>query len=736
MESTTRRTGPGTLQGDAHRPRMAGRRHGVWIAFLVLLALMSAAPAHAEAGRAEAAGKVALIGVPGLQWSDVDRARTPNLWKLTAEGGSASMSTRAVPPPNSGITCPVAGWLTVSAGQRAGSADRNCALPPTPVQQGAGATVPGWKELAAFNAATSYQAKIGALGEAAGQAGAVTAIGPGAALAAADISGNVARYLTDPDQLGTDYSLVVMEADALAKGWIGMGLNTDGTPKDLPEALRKQLAQQADAQIGRLLARLTPDTTVLVAGVSDTTATAHLHLAIAKGSGSTGFLTASSTRQEALVTITDLTATTLERLGVTVPASVVGRAWHNGGGAPEQAADRVAQLADADLASQVLKEVRQPFFIVLVAVQLLFYLFAALAVRRRWGGARVLGWTKVVAVVSAAVGVSTFLAQLVPWWSFVSPMASLIVTILAFACAIAAVAFAGPWRSHVLGPLTVVAGVTSLTLLLDVMTGSHLQVNAVTGYEPVTGGRFYGFGNIAFAVFSTGTILALAGIAAFLQRKAALVVCALYGCLAIFADGWPGWGADFGGVPAFVLGFAVFFILLAGARVSIGKLAIVAGAGAVLISGLAIVDWLRPAETRTHLGAFVQQVLDGQAWTVVGRKLGAMLGTLGNWQLTPLSLGALAFLFFVLARPSRWGVSALSQAYALAPTLRAGLFGALTCAFAGFLINDSGVAIPAMALTVAVPLALAASVRALQLATPTSPERPSAPAEPTAPPAP
>jgi hypothetical protein len=130
----------------------------------------------------------------------------------------------------------------------------------------------------------------------------------------------------------------------------------------------------------------------------------------------------------------------------------------------------------------------------------------------------------------------------------------------------------------------------------------------------------------------------------------------------------------------------------------------------------------------------VQQVIDGQALTVVGRKFGAMVGvTVGNWSLTLLSLVALAFLFLVLDRPSRWGASALGQAYALAPPLRAGLFGALTCAFVGFLINDSGIAIPAMALTVAVPLALAASVRALRLAsgtTPTTPDPRSVPAVP------
>mgnify|MGYP007031661789 CR=1 FL=1 len=160
---------------------------------------------------------------------------------------------------------------------------------------------------------------------------------------------------------------------------------------------------------------------------------------------------------------------------------------------------------------------------------------------------------------------------------------------------------------------------------------------------------------------------------------------------------------------------------------------VVAAAGGIMIAGIAVADWLRPAERRTHLGAFVQQVLDGEAVTVIGRKLGAMIGTLGNLPLTALSLAALAFLYLVLARPSRWGASALGRAYRRAPELRAGLFGALTCALVGFLMNDSGVAIPAMALTVAVPLTLAASVRALQLDTPTTAAPPSAPAEPTAP---
>ncbi|MFF5111427.1 hypothetical protein [Streptosporangium sp. NPDC000509] len=767
-------------------------------------------------------GRVVIIGVPGLEWSDLDRERTPNLWRLAGEGGSASMSTRAVPPPERGITCPAAGWLTVSAGQRAGAPGTGCEPPRAPeATPGGGASVPGWDELTAFNATTSYRPVLGQLGGLAAEAGLkVAAVGPGAALAAADKSGKIGKYAASVEELRdlSPYGLIVVEADDLARAWTGDALAADDVPATMTTQARREAVARADRVVGTVLDRLppsfadgttpaspttstapettapettapapettapgtrapettTPETTapgattpeatpsegtvpgtaapgteatVLVAGLADTSVAPHLHVAIARGpspGGETyprGYLTAASTRQDGLVTNTDLTATAIGLLSLQSPNGVVGRAWQGGGASEEPVAATVEKLADDDLASQVLREVRGPFFAVFVAVQILFYLLAAVAIRRGWGGSRALTAIQVVAVVSGAIAVSTFLAQLIPWWSLPAPMVWVIVTILGFACAVAGVALSGPWRAHPLGPLTVVAAITSVALLADVMTGSALQVNAVTGYEPVTGGRFYGFSNIAFAVYAAGTILALAGIAQWLisggRRTLALAVCAAYGGLAVFADGWPAWGADFGGVPAFLVGVAILMILVSGGRVSPMRLVLVGLAGSLLIGAIAVADWMRPADQRTHLGAFVQQVLDGDAWTVVGRKFGAMIGvTVGNWSLSLLTLVALAFLFLVLDRPSRWGASALGRAYTLAPALRAGLIGALACSLIGFLMNDSGIAIPAMALTVAVPLTLAACVRAVRLSPPTTPGRSSVPAASTAPPSP
>ncbi len=682
------RLGGGDPSSSAAAPPV---RRAVWVLLVSFLAGVFGLPGTALAAPP---GQVVIIGVPGLEWADLSSTRTPHLWKLAENAGDASLSTRAVPLEGRGITCPVAGWLTVSAGQRAASP--GCEAPARPT----GNAVPDWRALVALQQQSSFQAGIGTLGQAVQDAGGrVAAVGPGAALGAADISGNVTTYSATIDDLDlTGYQLVVTEAPEISDAWLAGGMTDRG---------REQAVAAADATVGAILAKVPQGATILVGGISDARTAAHLHVAMATGPGfGKGLLTAASTRQVGLVTITDLTATALTALALPIPDGVVGRAWTSTAG-PASPTD----LADDDLASQVLRDVRELFFFSLVMIQVVFYAVAAFVMRRQVAGAgRAM---MIVGVVSGAVPISTFLAQLVPWWSVAHPMPALVGTILGFALLIAAVAFAGPWRRDPLGPLGVVAGVSSIALLLDVMTGSSLQVNAVTGYEPVTGGRFYGFGNMAFAVYSTGTILFLAAAAHFIRRRTlALVFCVLYGLLAIAADGWPSWGADFGGVPSFVLGFAVFLLLLAGLRVSVTRLALIAVAGAALITAIALADWSRPKEQRTHLGAFVQQVIDGEAGGVLARKLGAMLGTLGNWPLTLLSLVALAFLFLVLARPREMKVAALSVAYEKAPELRAGLIGALTAAFVGFLINDSGIAIPAMALTVAVPLTLAAAVRA------------------------
>jgi hypothetical protein len=81
---------------------------------------------------------------------------------------------------------------------------------------------------------------------------------------------------------------------------------------------------------------------------------------------------------------------------------------------------------------------------------------------------------------------------------------------------------------------------------------------------------------------------------------------------------------------------------------------------------------------------------------------------------------AVVFLTMVLLRP----MGGLRRAFDAVPELRAGLISVLVMGVAGFAFNDSGVAVPALALTIAVPIALAASLAHRQDATAHPPRTP------------
>jgi hypothetical protein len=184
------------------------------------------------------------------------------------------------------------------------------------------------------------------------------------------------------------------------------------------------------------------------------------------------------------------------------------------------------------------------------------------------------------------------------------------------------------------------------------------------------------------------------------------VLAAGVGCVVLI--GAPFLGRDFGGVLAAVPGFLLLGMLLARIRVTVGRLVGVLAAAVLAVVVVAVLDWLRPASQRTHLGRFVAQVLDGQAWTVVSRKAEAnvsiLLGSPLAWML-PVALLAAGWLL----RPggllrSRPGRAAGGLPASDVRVLRAGLTAVALSLTVGALVNDSGVALPATAATLLVPL--------------------------------
>ncbi|MFL6052806.1 MAG: hypothetical protein ACJ72W_07815 [Actinoallomurus sp.] len=688
-------------------------RGAVAVLASLALALFAACGRPARAETPPPARHAVLIGVPGLQWTDVSAAATPYLWRLAQRSAAGLLSVRTVGP----LTCPGDGWATVSAGARS-AAGPYCHRPITVSTSGTGAVVDAIGTVRRLNAGFGT---VGLLGDAVHRAGGCTAaVGPGPALAAADSHGRVDAYTTGiaalPAPEWTRCAATIVDAGAVAG----------------PD--RAASARRADAAVGTVLAHLPADAEILVAGISDHDRTPHLRLVLATGPGTTGhYLGSDSTRRADMVILPDLTATLLAWLDVPYPTGLIGTPLLPDAARPALLDSAVRDLRSQDVAAQTHRALLPRFFVAFVLGQLLLYGSAAIALRRRWAGrrrTRILALTRLTALVAAAVPVSTYLVNLVPWWRGGHPLPLLVGGIAVVDALLVAVAAYGPWRRWVLGSGTVIAGVTAAVLGADLLTGSRLQLNSLMGYSPLVGGRYYGMGNIAFAVLATSSLLAAAGVAQWLEprrgRRAAVAAVLAITLTAALLDSWTAWGSDFGGLIAFVPGLATTALLVSGRRVGFLRLQLLRAAGMALVLGVAFIDYLRPPARQTHMGRFFGQLVQGDSLPWLERKFTAMIRTFGNPTLLPVVVAAFLFLMFVLHRPGRAGAGGLQLAYDRAPMLRAGLSGAFVTALVGGAVNDSGIAVPALALAVAVPLALAATVTALQ--TPEDDEPPARPA--------
>ena len=175
--------------------------------------------------------------------------------------------------------------------------------------------------------------------------------------------------------------------------------------------------------------------------------------------------------------------------------------------------------------------------------------------------------------------------------------------------------------------------------LVDLVTGAHLEWNTPFGYSPTIGIRFVGQGNMTFAQLSAATIL-FAGLLAWRvpTRRGVRIAIALL-AVTFLVMGVPFWGNDFGGAISVAPGFALLAWLLLGRELRWKTVWILAGV--LVASGVVVglVDLLRPAEQRTHVGKFFEKAGTdfGSATLVLRRKASENLSVLGHSLLSAAS---------------------------------------------------------------------------------------------------
>lgn len=633
---------------------------------VIALSLAAASPVAADAPPPQ----LLVIAVPGLLWEDV--ADMPKLQEFLSGAAIGDLSVKSL----TSVTRCGDGLLTLSAGARVGHATGPCDV-----------DIFTEEEARELNADGPFEARLGAFGQALQNAGLRTvAVGSPAHLLLANDVGGV--DLQTPD-----------ERTALATG--------DAVAVVLPElydaldAARPVAAAAVDAHLGPLVASVGPDTVVAVVGVSDLElGRTHLHAFAMRAPGRTaGSLT--TVQRAPFLQLVDVAPTLLDALGIVPPDVMDGAVADSSSLRPS-----VGSLADADRhatnAARLGGIVRLVLWIACTVLALLW--LATLRRATLTPVARALAWPLAFAPVL------TYLVQVVPWWRAGRTAYGVLVVAAAVLLGVVAARLAGRWRFP--GALVALpAAFTVTVLVVDQLAGAPLQFSAPLGDNPMVAGRFRGMGNTAFALLTTSVVLLVAVLGARLReqnrRRAAAGMAVGLGVLALAIDGLPMVGDDFGGMLAFLPVAAGLVVVVAGIRLTKTRVAVGLVALAAVVVIVAVGDYLRPVDARTHIGRFVADVLDGDAGHVIARKARASLRSFTN---VPALLAVVAGGIAVVAaaRPS-----ARRAGRVLAPAALV-LLGML--ALLGSILNDSGVVVAAFVATTCVPplvLAATADVRRL-----------------------
>lgn len=696
-------------QKQAEREHSAGAANGAPSANRAAAGSRGAAPASTAQSAAKGGKRRTVVVVTGgVRWDQLDHARAPNLAQLGASGAMANL----VPLATRGAPCPVDTWLAFSAGrqisERAISTTPTCAQPPV----AAGDVLPNWDRYTRALAATDQKARLGRFAESLHKAGVTThSIGDGGAYVLANGSGDVpANHTPNPltvKELGEEtarsaakYDLTIVDADAesyasdqerdaarqlfqeqrkeLENDQQPTPTPTDGigpenpTPPDTVDGSTLQPDRRAFSAINTLrvesiLERVPAGTRVVIMSAVDIDTYSYMQLFVmadvsAKGRIiPVGLAGSDSVRHEGLIQMLDVVPTLFEwagadRTGIAgSPISVARTA-----DACEQSqpcyTNRVDELADQSLHANKMRTFRGEFIQYMTWAAIGYFLlslfffarrFYASTLGRRRAYAKLWQW---LGLTLSALPLASLVANYFGWWSASRPYVALFGGSWIGAAAVAA-AVLPLARLHSLAPLTVVSCSTAALVAIDAATGSELMADSPVGFNLLTAARFYGIGNEAYALLASGALIGLAFLGVWLRRwgRFAAGGVVLFIGLAIGAiDALPSMGADFGGVLSFVPALGLLVLMVAKLRLSWRRLLVVGTVTMGAAVAIAVVDWMRPAEARTHLGRFVQSVVDGDLLAVVGRKLSTNIRLLSASTHRWVVLAALLLFFLCL----------------------------------------------------------------------------------------
>lgn len=704
---------------------------------------------------------IVVLLTSGLSWATFDASSTPALAQLAEDGTAANM----VPLAPRGGSCPVDSWLTMAAGKQASAQALVSGIVCPRVYAGAATTVPWWQE---YSESASGIGSFASL--LAGNDVTTQAIGTGAAYVLANHEGYApASYMSSPDsahelaravaQSVDTHTLTIVDADAAAQVQqaipTGSEVSEAYSDPEADEAAALTLGQINSRRIDTVLESLPSDTRVIVVSLVDGDGTNSMQLAVAGSAGTntvaSGFGFSESVRQDGVIQLTDVVPTIVSWLGIEQPSTFTGSPVATRlVDSTQPMTARIDELSLRAEHSNQMTTARGQFLRYLTWGAVGFFILSLVLLARPIY-ARTLAHTPArrlwewLGVTISAVPLASLIVNTLGWWESSHPRAVLgFGSWLLAAVIAAALLYALP--TNRIGVLLGICAMTSVYIAVDAATGSQAMADSPVGFNLLTAARFYGIGNEAYALLAAGSLIALAFLGTYVGRAWGTLLVAFLGIAVAAIDALPRYGSDFGGALSYLPALLLLLLLLAHITISFKRIlgiAVITIAGA---SAVAVMDWLRPPIERTHLGTFVQSVIDGDVWEIVGRKLATNMRLLTSSTHRWVVAAALLFFFLALiqafrSRPvnratppsefrkqsrssdrlavlkrslvqridSLWGwlgpcesdvEPPLSRRY---PALVPAFVSAATCIALAFALNDSGIVLPGMAAILTIP---------------------------------
>jgi len=626
-----------------NKARVLRGRRG-WILLLIVLGVVFVGlrGIHALADQPEESAiftdRVVVVGVTGRpNLTPADRV------VLSSHLGDAQAGAVSIRPRYVG-DCAAAGWTTLGAGRRAAVGG----LCTPQVESG---KVTDWSARQAAAAARRGDAQLGTL--AGSVKGCVAAVGPGAALAAAKPDGSVGAYQSPQEFLAG-----------------GMKTNCPITIVDAGPRSDQIISQLANRK----------DITLIVTGVGPNPGSDDPSLQVIYRLGTTlpGWLTSASTRRDGIVTLPDLTRTLIDFGGPTSSSVAV-----DGSPFAVYDANLTVDGIDAKLSSiAALSDAAPIGYIALgLAGAVLFVIMVFWVVRGKFE------LPKLILTLGGVLAAAMMLTGAAPWQYSDSPALFLSVLVALWLVILTPLALLVGRLASVPNIIAATA-ITVAAFTVDAALGAVMQPGSMLNSRPIYGLRWYGFGNVTFAAYASAGLILAGYIAhrclAVGRRGAAMAAVGAIGFGIVICEGWPSMGSDFGGVVALTPAVLWLMLGLSGVRMTWLKVLAIGGSAVLAVAVISILDWRRGPDRRTHLGNFVQRILDGDALDVISRKAVASAETI----FSIVGIGSLLIGVVLWIVIFRFVVPRISSEFS---TLRSTLIAALIVAIVGTLLNDSGI---------------------------------------------